>query len=152
MSFTLILASSILILLALAFVPFFAEPHQRHHPKVALALASDHPSETLHRDSSLHREATPSDAPPHEHITFELKIGNPAFIDQYCDRIINGTAPTETLIFALPGLLETLRHESYPSADRIHIRDSLKKVIFHGSLSDHSREEIFNAICDISEM
>lgn len=80
----------------------------------------------------------------------QLAFGDVEYIDNYCRRVINGTASIRKLIYALPSLIKTMRKRSL--SERATVKDSLKQVLFHADISDTERERIYNSVCEICRM
>ncbi len=80
----------------------------------------------------------------------QLAFGDAEYIDNYCQRIIDGTASIHKLIYALPSLTLSMRKRS--SSDRVAVKNSLKQVLFHAEISDAERERIYNSVCEICRM
>lgn len=79
-----------------------------------------------------------------------LAFGDISYVEDYCQRVVDGTAPLNILIYALPSLTSSLSTRTL--CDRNIAKLSLKKLLFHAVMTDLERERISKAMRTICTM
>ena len=115
------------------------------HPVLALILGLDQ-NDTPKTTSS----APLSNDRPDPNESASLAYGSVENLENYCQRVISGTASIKVLIYALPSLIKSMKRR--PQCERNSAKDSLKQVLFHANISDEERERVYNAVCTICHM
>ena len=87
---------------------------------------------------------------PDSNESASLAYGSVENLENYCQRVISGTASIKVLIYALPSLIKSMKRR--PQCERNSAKDSLKQVLFHANISDEERERVYNAVCTICHM
>lgn len=80
----------------------------------------------------------------------ELEKSSPDQIEEFCNRIISGNAQLEILLKAIPGILHAINKGEISSSERLRIRDSIKKVVFHTKLERTTESFLYKTIKDLS--
>ena len=79
-----------------------------------------------------------------------LAFGDISYVEDYCQRIVDGTAPLNMLIYALPSLTRSLSRRTHGERDIAKL--SIKKLLFHAVMTDLERERIYKAVRTICAM
>jgi hypothetical protein len=79
-----------------------------------------------------------------------LAFGDISYVEDYCQRIVDGTAPLNILIYALPSLTKSMSCRTRGERDIAKL--SLKKLLFHAVMTDLERERIYKAVRNICAM